>query len=142
VANKLTILTDAIDAKLQALVAAGTVKGVSRGIIDPLKHKVAPWVALALSRLRRDDRTWIAQMLIQVLPQRASTVDPDEAITDLIAEIEAQLDALRAACTAGGVFDRPNYEYWYTPGSGDFPTRPIGAIGMLDLRIDAPLKIT
>lgn len=139
-ANKLTPVVDNIEAAYQALVTAGTIKKVERGVVNMLTYHNPPVAAISVSNLRRRDSTWLCDLVIQLLAARESTTDPDEAVVDLIAEGQAALDALRAAGTAGAYIAEPRWDCWYSAGSQDVPIRPAGAIGMTTVRIDGALK--
>lgn len=136
-ANKLTTVIDAIQAQLETL---SSLKAVQRGLINPVTEKNLPVVALAAHRLRRRDGVWECDLLIQAMPTRDSTIDPDEATADLVAELQDKIEALIDAGTAGGYIAEPVWDCWYTPGSGKFPLRPVGAVGMTTIAIDGALK--
>lgn len=140
--NKLTTVVDNIEAALAALVDSGTLKQVVRGIINPLEHKNVPAVAIAVSRLRRRDATWLCDLLIAGVTQRSSKTDPDEAVADLVAELDYAITAMVSAGTAGAYIAEPTWDCWYMPGSESFPLRPVGAIGQTTIRIDGDLKST
>lgn len=138
--NKIDTVMDAVETKLNELVesdGSGILKVVKRGVINPLKAQQTPVVGVAPSRFRRETDIWICEMLL-MLACRTGGGDADAAITDVLIEVDAKIEALVDAGTAGGVIDSPVWDSWYTPRRDQMAL--VGAIASLRFRLEAPLK--
>lgn len=144
-ANKIDTVMDAIKTKLDELVSVdgtGVLKAVQRRVISPLTESNVPILGLVVSRMRRrggpaGGAPWEAQALV-MLCARGKSTKADESITNLVAEVDAKIEALIDAGTAGGAIDGPEWDYWYQ-GIGDSLV-PVGAIGALRISVEGPLK--
>ena len=139
-ANKIDTLIDAVETKLNELVAAdgtGVLKAVKRGVINPLKQQQVPVCGVAPSRFRREGDIWVCEILL-MLAVRAGTGDADAAITDVLIEVDAKIEALVDAGTAGGFIDDPFWDSWYQPRGDSMAC--VGAMATLRFKVEAPLK--
>lgn len=139
-ANKIDTVIDAVETKLNELVEAdgsGVLAAVERGVINPLKGQQLPVCGVAPSRFRREGAIWVCEMLI-MLAARTGTGDADTAITDVLIEVDAAIEALVDAGTAGGVIDDPVWDSWYQPRGDSLAV--VGAIATLRFKVESPLK--
>ncbi len=144
-ANRIDNALDAIEAALVVLREAGTLKAVRRGLINPQTQHVVPAVGIVPTDARRaggpsGSYVWNVPVLLMVCTA-GQQAKADQSITELMGEIEAAINTLEAAGTAGCTIDLPRWDFWYTPGAAGTLVK-VGAWGMLDLRIDGPLKIS
>ncbi|HUX00232.1 MAG TPA: hypothetical protein VMY35_04565 [Phycisphaerae bacterium] len=143
-ANKIDTAIDAIETELKKLVEAdgtGVLKAVVRRIINPLKETNLPICGLVPSEVVRHGglgatADWQIPVLLMVCT-RSKDVEGDATITEIIAEIQAKLDALIASAAPGVAFDLPRWDIWYRPGLTDVP---VGAWGSLRISITGTLK--
>ncbi len=139
-ANRIDTVMDAIETKLKTLVAAdgtGVFKAVERAVINPLTANNPPVISLVISRLYREGATWTADVLVMIMADKTSAT-PDQRVTELVANADGAISALIDAATAGGVIDRPVWDFWYAAGSSN-PQSLVGAIGGLTIRVEDPL---
>lgn len=134
--NKVTTAMDNLEAALAALIDAGTLRAVERRVIGA-GAEPRPMAAVVLTRLAREDTTWTAELLLQLAA--ASGRDADEAIVELVADVDAALTAFIDGGSAGAAFDRPAFEIWYARTNDGLFAR-VGAMAALRLRVQDPLS--
>ena len=143
-ANKIDTAMDALETKLKELVEAdgtGVLKAVERRIINPLTETNLPICGLLPAEAFRHGgqaatADWEVPVLVMVCT-RAKGVQADQTITEIIAEIQAKVDALNASDAPGGVFDLPRWDFWYNLRLTDVP---VGAWGSLRIKFTGTLK--
>lgn len=142
-ANKIDNVVDKLATQIATLVKAdgsGTLKRCLRGVIEPSSHPNTPVLAMAVSSLRRDSTTWTAQVILQLVAN-AGGQTVDQAVTDLIAAVDAQVAAFVDSANPGGHVDRPDWELWYRPDGDLGALAHVGALGTLRVRVEDPLTI-
>jgi hypothetical protein len=142
-ANKLDNAIQAVKEALETLVSNGVLRSVKRGIIEPLTEIEQPVLAFAVSRVQRTGgpvaaREYTCEIALQLVCRRGEG-DVDDPFLDVLGEVDACLDSLSVAGTAGAAIDAPVWDAWYVPQ--DEALVPVGAIGSLRIRVRGPLKV-
>ena len=126
-------ITTAIDALAAAITTAGL--KVKRAHFS-VRPEPAAVVYLLPSRLSRDGCVWTLAVEISVACT-AGESDVDQAVSTVLAALDAALDvaALNVAC--GGIVELPSWEYIYSArqGAGNL----VGAAGLWSVRFEGPL---
>jgi hypothetical protein len=144
--NKIKVVEGNIATALSALAAATGKPFIqfTRTLLDPMSAVNVPALSLLWNSLRRvggpvGKRTYVLELLVQVLTRNAAN-NCDDAISDLLIEIDDALETLANAGTAGGVIDQPRWESWH-----DLRFEPLSACGaacILQVQIQGPLRTT
>ncbi len=135
-ANAISAALDNLKTKLDTLVPA-TLTAVKRKIIVPAQEPNLPVLGMVALRVRRETATWTCDLALPLLA-RAGEDAADEVVFDLIGDVTEAIEALMDAGTAGAHISRPRWEFWQTLVGGNL--RKVGAIGMISMTIDDPLK--
>jgi hypothetical protein len=136
--NRISAILDDLEVELAALVSAGDIRAVTRGVIQPLTAAAVPAVGLAISRLARfDKRGWTAEVLIQLAIDSGAEAAEERTI-DAVAAVDAKILAFADSGRAGGNIDGPTWDTWFVPTNEGRLTR-VGAIGSMRIVIDGQL---
>jgi len=144
--NKLDTLFQAIVTKLTTLVSAngtGVLRSVVTRPINPLTETVVPIVGVLMADLNRQggspaSREWTGGVMIALCTRCQGAVAP-ATISELVAQVEAVLDALPTDGTAKGSIDQPRFSFWWQKALD--AQAPVGAVLEYRLRISGPLLI-
>ena len=103
-ANKIDTAISAIQTKLAELVTAGTVKAVEQQLHDPMTENRYPLVGILFDGASRSGGTaaplWKVDAILRIV-HRTKAGAGNASLTDLIAAVQAKLDALSDSTTFG-----------------------------------------
>jgi len=139
VANKLSAVMEKIETGLAGIVNpdSGPVKRLYRRLIVPSKALEMPAVALWFDAIRRSEkRIWTGDAIVQLVAL-TGTDDADTAVLDLVARLDAAIQAVADSGSSGGGIDQPSWDLWYMPGADEFVR--VGAVGRFRVTVEAPL---
>jgi hypothetical protein len=134
-ANKLSTVLGAIKAKLEELVADGTVKKIRRRPIIAPQENNPPVVGLVLDKFKRAGRNWDATALVMIVV-KAGEGEAEEAAVEMVKLVDGKIDAAAKSGTAGGAIDTPEWQTWAIPAGEDTGLQIAGALGTVRLRVD------
>lgn len=138
-ANKIDTLIDAVQTKLEELVTAGTVKAVEQKLHDPMQEQRVPLIGIVpLSAARRGGSAapqWVVTAAIRVLA-RCKASAGSGTLTELIAAVQAKLDALSDSGTFGAALELGNWELTY---HFQVSQSPVAAAAMMKLTFEGNL---
>jgi len=139
VANRFSNVLANVRTKLLDLVDSGTLRAVRNTLLTPTGDAMAPVATVVASRMRRDGSTWIGEALLQVLVGSGGSAS-EETIVETMAAIDAALAALMDSGSAGGVIDRPVWDFWpHRTAGGEWVM--VGCMATLRVRVEDPLLI-
>jgi hypothetical protein len=103
-ANRINTAIAAMVTKLQELVTSGTVKAVERQLHDPVSENRYPLVGVLFDGAARSGGSaaplWKVDVILRIV-HRTKGGAGDESLEDLIAAVQAKLDALSDSTTFG-----------------------------------------
>lgn len=139
-ANKIDTVMDNLQAELDELVVAGTLKSVTRAVLEPAAVHDPPALGLVVSRIHREDETWFADVGIFLVANRGG-LTVDEAVTELVGLIDGKITEAVDGSALGGHVNRPDWNFWYMPTGQSTGWQHVGAVGTCQMRVLDPLII-
>jgi hypothetical protein len=134
-ANKLSTVLDAIEAKISELVTSGQVKAVRRRPLIAAEENNPPVVGLVLDRFSRDGRIWVARAMVLIVV-KAGESEAEEAAVEMVKLVDGKIDECRNSGTAGGAIDTPEWQTWAIPAGQGTGLQIAGAMGTVRIRVD------
>ena len=137
--NKIDTAIDAIETDLGALVTAGTVKAVEQALHNPLTERRVPVIGLYPLRAGRAGGSaaplWEVSLAVRILA-RAKGIQASETITELVATVQARLDALSDSASIAASIELGTWQFVYHSA---VTNSPVGAMAILTLRFEGSL---
>ena len=142
-ANKVSTVIAALMTGLQGLVTAGTLRGVTRGVYNPVSADEAtlPRAAVMVGDLRPESgppggETWKATVYVYVTTL-SSAAAKDLTLLDLVSAVNTVLATVRAGGASGGAILSTHWEVYPFRDTAD--PEPLQAVCAVQVRIDGGL---
>jgi len=142
-ANRISIVLAALEHGLQELVDKGLLRALKRDFISPLTEQNVPILGLVVDDFGRESGptgapVWRCEVLLPLLLSRGGDEALDEQVIDLVAEVDACVQAVADSDAPGGTIDTPRWTPWYSAKGGALAR--VGAVGSIRIRIAGALK--
>ena len=138
-ANQISTILDRLEAHLASVVAAGDLRAVVRGVINPLTVAAAPALGFTVSRLARSDGAhWTADVLLMLAVDSGADAAEERTI-DAVAAVEESIATFKESGRSGGKIDGPTWDTWFIP-TNDGRLQRVGAIGGMRIVVSGKLR--